>query len=116
MLTLLYQTELRKTRLLFLFKKSLRNLRAHLCITPVIRALFTVFSKTIFEKTAELCSGKGAALSLPLAAIPQKTNEKQRVYNAAPNSRAASQDQHILMTPARFFFSKKWVKSKNIVE
>jgi len=50
----------------------------------VIRASFTVFSKTIFEKTAELCSGKGAALSLPLAAIPQKTNEKTaRVYRSS---------------------------------
>ena len=54
----------------FLFKKSLRNLKAHLCITPVIRASFTVFSNYFFEKTAELCSGKGDALSLPLAAIP----------------------------------------------
>ena len=40
--------------------------------TCVIHSFFKYF----FEKTAELCSGKGAALSLPLAAIPQKTNEK----------------------------------------
>ena len=36
--------------------------------TCVIHTFFKIF----FEKTAELCSEKGAALSLPLAAIPLK--------------------------------------------
>ena len=44
MFLLLFQGKKIRTRSLFLFKKSLRNLRAHLCITPVIRASFTVFS------------------------------------------------------------------------
>ncbi len=40
------------------------------------------FFKNFFEKTAELFSGKGAALSLPLATIPKKIHDKCAIENS----------------------------------
>ena len=59
----------------FLFKKVPLEAKGALMYHSGDTCGIHSFFKYFFEKTAELCSGKGAALSLPLAAIPQKTNE-----------------------------------------
>ena len=86
-----------------------------------------IFFKYFFEKTAELCSGKGRCPFAAVGSYPVKNKrkkEQRKLFKRKHRtSRTASQDIHVLLTLPGFLFRKnqksflkKWDKSEKIVE